>query len=209
MAGKAFTVQVDMRDALKGLNLQQQGAKRAVDSMCRDMRKRGPGIVADEVRTIYNIKKKYVMHGNKGAGELKVRITSNTIDDFKIEYKGKHIVPSKEIFSLSPSNLPGKNYKLRMTVKRGSRAVIGQYKNTRTRNGPYANRTGALLMKEREGGQRFPERRLSRDAKDINYFSTVSVPQMISNKKILPVVEEKMGKKANELLEHHLQRFCG
>lgn len=193
-------VEIDVKTALSDIEKAYGHDSKAVQYTVRDMKSRGPGIVADEVRKVYMVQKKDIM---PKAG-INIQTSGDSLTSFTLTYKGKHLVPSKSMFHLTPAARPGANpYALRMTVKRGRREVIGRYRKTRTRGGPYSQKTGALLM----GDQ--PRQRMEPGHKGkLRTFTTTSIPQMVSNTEdgVRDRIETKLAEEANKRLEYHLSR---
>lgn len=190
---------VDIRKALEDIEKERSGSKLAVKDTIRDMKRRGPGVVADEVRKVYAVKKGQVMPKSTS-----VTSEGDSLESFKLVYKGEHLNPTAQMFHLTPAARPQGNYTLRMTVKRGRREVIGRYKAKRTRGGPYSQSTGALLM-----GGKAKQRMEPRHTGYRRYFTTTSVPQMVSNTEdgVKDRIETKLGEMAEERLEHNLERY--
>ena len=205
--------------------IDEQGRK-AVKATVRDVKARAPSWIAQEVTSVYNIKKGEITPSGKNsrkpkkmAGRRKpkkmagrVSVSGETIEELTITYSGRLLTPVH--FGMTPKTAPpGKSYTLRMQVVKGQKKVIGRYLNTRTPGGPYSERSHNILMgtgNTKPGGvSAIPFQRMSRTRTDIKKFTTISVPSMITsertNEKIMTRLQEKTAKR----LQHNLDRALG
>lgn len=195
MIGLSSTViklDIDIPQELR--DIAENGTKKAnmaLNYTIKDLYRRAPGVVSSEAIKVYNVKKAMVKPGRK----------SSTGNYLELTYKGKHLQPTADTFHLTPTARPGPSpYTLRMTVKKGRREVIGRYRKERT--GAYKSKTGALLINGAE--QRLAPGHRGR----VGLFTTVSMPQMVSNTidGVKPEIEEKLGELTQKRLEHNLER---
>lgn len=205
--------------------IDEQGRK-AVKATVRDVKARAPSWIAQEVTSVYNIKKGEITPSGKNsrkpkkmAGRRKpkkmagrVSVSGETIEELTITYSGRLLTPVH--FGMTPKTAPpGKSYTLRMQVVKGQKKVIGRYLNTRTPGGPYSERSHNILMgtgNTKPGGvSAIPFQRMSRTRTDIKKFTTISVPSMITsertNEKIMTRLQEETAKR----LQHNLDRALG
>lgn len=102
-------------------------------------------------------------------------------------------------FPHSPQAPPAKrrNYKVKATIKRGSRQTI----NTDPK--PFVGPTGALSP---DKTQYNIFRRLGPERLPITVVRTLSIPQMISNEKVAEQIQKAAQEKFDERLEHEIIR---
>ena len=206
--------------------IDEQGRK-AVKATVRDVKARAPSWIAQEVTSVYNIKKGEIAPSGKNSSKPKkmagsvskpkkmagsVSVSGETIEELTITYSGRLLTPVH--FGMTPKTAPpGKSYTLRMQVVKGQKKVIGRYLNTRTPGGPYSERSHNILMgtgNTKAGGvSAIPFQRMSRTRTDIKKFTTISVPSMITsertNEKIMTRLQEETAKR----LQHNLDRALG
>lgn len=115
--------------------IDEQGRK-AVKATVRDVKARAPSWIAQEVTSVYNIKKGEITPSGKNSSKPKkmagsVSVSGETIEELTITYYGRLLTPVH--FGMTPKTAPpGKSYTLRMQVVKGQKKVIGRYLNTRT-----------------------------------------------------------------------------
>lgn len=196
--------------------IDEQGRK-AVKATVRDVKARAPSWIAQEVTSVYNIKKGEITPSGKNSSKPKkmagsVNVSGETIEELTITYSGRMLTPVH--FGMTPKTAPpGKSYTLRMQVVKGQKKVIGRYLNTRTPGGPYSERSHNILMgtgNTKAGGvSAIPFQRMSRTRTDIKKFTTILVPSMITsertNEKIMTRLQEETAKR----LQHNLDRALG
>lgn len=196
--------------------IDEQGRK-AVKATVRDVKARAPSWIAQEVTSVYNIKKGEITPSGKNSSKPEemagsVNVSGETIEELTITYFGRLLTPVH--FGMTPKTPPaGKSYTLKMQVVKGQKKVIGRYKNTRTPGGPYSERSHNILMgtgnTKADGVDYIPFQRMSRTRTDIQKFTTISVPQMITsdktNEKIMTRLQEETAKR----LQHNLDRALG
>lgn len=196
--------------------IDEQGRK-AVKATVRDVKARAPGWIAQEVTSVYNIKKGEITPSGKNSSKPEemagsIQITGETIEELAITYKGRLLTPVH--FGMTPKAPPrGKSYTLKASVLKGQKKVIGRYLNTRTPGGPFSQRSHNILMgtgnTKSDGTSWIPFQRMSRTRTDIKKFTTISVPSMITsertNEKIMTRLQEETAKR----LQHNLDRALG
>ena len=170
--------------------IDEQGRK-AVKATVRDVKARAPSWIAQEVTSVYNIKKGEITPSSgKGAKPKKMagtlRITGETFEELAFTYEGRLLTPVH--FGMTPKAPPkGKSYTLKMQVIKGKKQVIGRYKNTRTPGGPFSQRSHNILMgtgnAKADGTNWIPFQRMSPTRTNIEKFTTISVPQMVTSER--------------------------
>lgn len=207
----------NLQQLVADLEAIENGGKKAISNTIKDVKARAPGWIAQEVTSVYNIKKGEITPSGKNSSRPKkmagsIQITGETIEELTITYSGRMLTPVH--FGMTPKTAPpGKSYTLRMQVVKGQKKVIGRYLNTRTPGGPYSERSHNILMgtgNTKAGGvSAIPFQRMSRTRTDIKKFTTISVPSMITsertNEKIMTRLQEETAKR----LQHNLDRALG
>lgn len=195
----------------KGLETLNTNGEKAIKATVKDVKSRAPSWVAQEVVSVYNIKKAEITpskNGGKRAGTIK--ITGEKIEDLTLTYSGRLLTPVH--FGMTPKSPPGgKNYTIKAMILKGQKKTIGKYLTTRTRGGPYSVRSHNVLMStgaNSEGGTPYiPFQRMSKERNDIKKFTTVSVPQMITNANVSAAIIKKLNEETAKRLEHNVERF--
>ena len=186
------------------LEANAEAAEKALKATGYDVIKRVPGKVADDVRTVYNIKKSEITPGKKGRGKKRAgRISARgaTVQSVQLVYQGRPLTPTH--FGMTPKAPPQakpgqkrRKYKVRAQIKKGQRKVVD----------PQAFLGGTGAMTE-DGTQYIPFVRTGRKAYPIEAVKRVSLPQMVSNED----VQERIGEDINQILEarllHNINRF--
>lgn len=207
----------NLQQLVADLEAIENGGKKAISNTIKDVKARAPGWIAQEVTSVYNIKKGEITPSGKNSSKPKkmagsVSVSGETIEELTITYSGRLLTPVH--FGMTPKTAPpGKSYTLRMQVVKGQKKVIGRYLNTRTPGGPYSERSHNILMgtgNTKAGGvSAIPFQRMSRTRTDIKKFTTISVPSMITsertNEKILKRLQDETAKR----LQHNLDRALG
>lgn len=205
--------------------IDEQGRK-AVKATVRDVKARAPSWIAQEVTSVYNIKKDEITPSGKnsskpkkmaGSGKPKemacsIQITGETIEELAITYKGRLLTPVH--FGMTPKAPPrGKSYTLKASVLKGQRKVIGRYLNTRTPGGPFSQRSHNILMgtgnTKSDGTSWIPFQRMSKTRTDIKKLTTISVPQMITSDRTNEAIMLRLNAETSKRLEHHMKRALG
>lgn len=216
MARGTITMQVENFQKLVDTvgQIDEQGRK-AVRQTVKDVKARAPSWIAQEVTTVYNIKKSEITPASgskpkKMAGSI--RVTGETIEELAITYSGRMLTPVH--FGMTPKTPPpGRSYTLKMQVIKGQKKVIGRYKNTRTPGGPYSERSHNILMgtgSAKAGGtSHIPFQRMSKARTDLQKFTAISVPQMITSDQTSEKIMARLQEETAKRFEHHLNRALG
>lgn len=188
--------------------------KKAITNTLKDVKARAPGWIASEVVQVYNIKKGEITPSNgkpkKMAGTI--RIKGETFEELAFTYEGRLLTPVH--FGMTPKAPPqGKSYTLKMQVIKGKKQVIGRYKNTRTPGGPFSKRSHNILMgtgnAKADGTNWIPFQRMSPVRTNIEKFTTISVPQMVTSERTHEAIMTKLTTETSKRLDHHLSRALG
>lgn len=197
-----------IKQIVKRLEKDQQAAQKALKATSNDMRRRVPGKVADDVRTVFNIKKADIVPEPNGAKKKikragKVYVQGSTVADMQIVYKGRTLTPVH--FGMTPKAPPkktaGKKRKrptIRATIKKGQRKVLHPKAflgSTGARSDDKVN----YLPFVRETAKRYP----------IKPIKTLSVPQMVDNRKVRALIRDDINDLLKQRLQHNVRRFMG
>ena len=149
MAGGSISIQIEnLRQLVADVQAIEAGGRKAISSTVKDVKARAPGWIAQEVTAVYNIKKGEITPSSGGKPKKmagSIRITGETIEELTLVYKGRLLTPVH--FGMTPKAPPaGRSYTLKAQILKGSKKVIGRYKNTRTKGGPYSQRSHWILM---------------------------------------------------------------
>ena len=196
--------------------IDEQGRK-AVKATVRDVKARAPSWIAQEVTSVYNIKKGEITPSGKNSSKPKkmagsVNVSGETIEELTLVYKGRLLTPVH--FGMTPKAPPaGRSYTLKAQILKGSKKVIGRYKNTRTKGGPYSQRSHWILMgtgnTKADGTSWIPFQRMSKTRTDIQKMTTISVPQMITSDRTNEAIMLRLNTETAKRLDHHMKRALG
>lgn len=201
---------VDIANLNKKLNSISKASGIVSKRTVSDIKKRAPSWVSECVTDVYNIKKADVngtLKTGKAAG--RIRVQGDSIKTLQLVYTGRLLTPTH--FGMSPKSPPiGRSYRLTMQVKKGSKKLIGRYKTKRIANGPNSERSHNILMSTRttrmDKVKYIPFQRVSKRRLDIKKFTTVSVPQMITNKDVSSRISIKLQDGLLKRYEHHIKQ---
>lgn len=191
-----------IRQIIKRLEKDQQAARKALKATSNDMRRRVPGKVADDVRTVYNIKKADIMPAKKNAPRRagSVSIQGETISQLQIKYTGRPLSPAR--FGMTPKVPKTKGKKvnkrtpIKATIKKGQKKALDPHAFL-AKTGAYSSEKIQYIPFVRKGKKRYP----------INPVRTVSVPQMIDNESVSDQIRKDVNKLLEERLNHNVRRF--
>lgn len=207
----------NLQQLVADLEAIENGGKKAISNTIKDVKARAPSWIAQEVTSVYNIKKGEITPSGKNSSKPKkmagsVSVSGETIEELTITYSGRLLTPVH--FGMTPKAAPpGKSYTLRMQVVKGQKKVIGRYLNTRTPGGPYSERSHNILMgtgNTKAGGvSAIPFQRMSKTRTDIKKLTTISVPQMITSDRTNEAIMLRLNTETSKRLEHHMKRVLG
>lgn len=215
MAGSVSVQLANLRQLAADVQAMKAGGRKAITSTVKDVKARAPGWIAQEVTAVYNIKKGEITPSSGGKPKKmagSIRITGETIEELTLTYKGRLLTPVH--FGMTPKAPPkGKSYTLKVQVLKGSKKVLGRYKNTRTPGGPFSQRSHNILMgtgNTKEGGTNWiPFQRMSKTRTDIKKVTTISVPQMITSDRTNEAIMLRLNTETAKRLDHHMKRALG
>ena len=214
MAGGSISIQIEnLRQLVADVQAIEAGGRKAISSTVKDVKARAPGWIAQEVTAVYNIKKGEITPSSGGKPKKmagSIRITGETIEELTLVYKGRLLTPVH--FGMTPKAPPaGRSYTLKAQILKGSKKVIGRYKNTRTKGGPYSQRSHNILMgtgnTKEDGVNWIPFQRMSKKRTDLEKFLTTSVPQMVDNPEVHTRIYNQLSKETEKRLRNNMKRF--
>lgn len=209
MAGGSISIQIEnLRQLMADVEAIEAGGRKAISNTVKDVKARAPGWIAQEITAVYNIKKGEITPSMAGS----INITGDTIEELTLVYKGRLLTPVH--FGMTPKAPPaGKSYTLKAQILKGSKKVIGRYKNTRTPGGPFSQRSHNILMgtgnTKADGTSWIPFQRMSKTRTDIQKLTTISVPQMITSDRTNEAIMLRINTETAKRLDHHMKRALG
>lgn len=194
---------------MREIDKTKAGVEKALRLTLSDARKAAPGIVADGVRTKYNIKKAEITGGKA----VKVRTEGTSLESMKLIYSGRLLTPTH--FGMTPKSPPaGKSYTLKAAILKGGKKAIGSYKAKRTPGGPFSAKSPFVLMgtgaARADGTSHIPFQRQApghRPTEGIRKLTTLSVPQMITNDEVAEIIQGKLSEKIKTRLDYHMSKL--
>lgn len=208
----------------------REAVKKAVNYTVRDIKGRAPGWIAAEVSSVYNIKKTEITPAKTDSGKNKKAVSIHTsgdsLESVSLVYTGRALTPIH--FSMSPKRprnqktsnkiaIPGsminfagggssdvgmvsvpKKYAISYEILKGKRwKAKGKQDYSIPFLAPVKAGSDKYIVFQRKGNSRT----------DMYSVRTVSVPQMIENKKAYDKISKKIREAADQRLHHHLDRF--
>lgn len=195
MAAGVMNVVVKNYDQLiKDISSINKNTQKAVSRTIGEFKSRGPGWISQEVTAEYNIKKKDVNETRSvKRGASRIKIAGTKVDDVEIIYRGRLLTPIH--FSMKPTVRP----------KRGPYTVTALIKKS---SGRKALGKGLFLKSSAGAGTvQIPFQRRGKERYPIDVFKTVSVPQMVTNKKVSKNINKRIQEELGKRLEHNLKQL--
>lgn len=188
-----------LKAVAKKLEKNSKVATKVLTATANDMRRRVPGKVADEVRTVYNIKKSEVTPSGKSAKPKRkagtISVKGATVADVTITYTGRLLTPTH--FGMLPKKpQPRSNGKRRRKpvtaeIKKGKRKSLGS----------------SVFLGDNGAGSYIPFRRTTAKRYPIEALRTLSLPQMVDNDTVSQRIEKDVNDLLETRLEHNMKRF--
>ena len=192
----------------KQLEKDARAAQKVLTATGNDMRRRVPGKVADEVVTVYGIKKSEITPISKSAKKPKktagsIRVKGATVSEVSITYAGRLLTPTH--FSMTPKAPPkptGKKRKrkpITAQIKKGKRKSLGSdvFLGLNKKQNDGEEKKGIYIAWRRKTNNRYP----------IESVKTLSLPQMIDNQAVNKRIQQDVNELLEKRLEHNLKRF--
>lgn len=189
-----------IKSVTKQLEKDAKAAQKVLTATGNDMRRRVPGKVADEVVTVYGIKKSEITPISKSAKKPKktagsIRVKGATVSEVSITYAGRLLTPTH--FSMTPKAPPKPTGKKRRRkpitaqIKKGQRKSLGS----------------DVFLGSNRGGGYIPFRRTTKSRYPIESVKTLSLPQMIDNENVSKRIQQDINELLEKRLAHNLKRF--
>lgn len=221
----------EIGDLLSWVDELGETGKKAVSYTIKDIKRRAPGWIANEVTSEYNIKKSEIIPAKteekKDKQAVSVYSTGQTLETVAIVYRGRRLTPIH--FSMSP----GKPIRRKMKDRRaipgnmvnfrpgpgGPVGLVSIYKKYSIRyevikgsrwkvRGKSEYETPFLAPVKKGSDKYIVFQRRKGSARSYMYsVRTVSVPQMIENRHVRDKIEQKMMETATQRLQHHIKRL--
>lgn len=204
-----MTIKSDgIKRIMKKLAQDQQAARKALKATTNDMRRRVPGKVADDVRTVYNIKKADIVPESKNAKKKtkragKVYVQGSTVSEMQIVYRGRTLTPVH--FGMTPKAPPkrtaGKKRRrvaIKATIKKGQKKVLHPQAFLGSTGASNPDKVSYIPF-VRETSKRYP----------IRPIKTLSVPQMVDNRKVRALINRDVNDLLRQRLQHNVRRYMG
>ena len=174
-------------------NMAGVDAEKVIKKCTSDAKSRAQAWVSAAVYEVYAIKKsdvKAALEG-KGKGNGQIRIKGKIVESVALIYKGRVLTPTH--FKMKPARRKPRPYRVSQEVFRGHRKNLPDGVFLASAGGE-----GSVQIPfQREGSERYP----------IKSIKTLSLPQMIENKKVQPIIQEKIDEGLSKRLENHVKQM--
>lgn len=174
-------------------NIAGVDAEKVIKKCTSDAKSRAQAWVSAAVCEVYAIKKadvKAALDGKgKGGGQLKVE--GNLVESVVLTYKGRVLTPTH--FKMKPTQRKPKPYRVSQEVFKGQRKNLPA--------GVFLASSGG------EGSTQIPFQRESESRYPIKSIKALSVPQMIENEKVQPLIQQNIDEGLSKRLENHVKQM--
>lgn len=203
----SITAKLDSARLMRELYKNGDKWAKQMDYAVKDMRRKGPSVIADIARERYNIKKGELLPSSKSfAGGCSM---IGGVADMTFTYTGRRLTATH--FNMHPGEWPGqpgsfpRAYQIKATILRGNRARIGHWMRPGSEGGAYSAKSPYMLLP----GKRPPLQRTGGGwgGKGGKYqpFRTISVPQMVSYSGNRDRVQTELQEAAMDILAKRLR----
>lgn len=168
-------------------------AEKVIKKCTADAKSRAGGWVSAAVREVYNISPsdmKSALEG-KGRGNGQLQNEGNLVESVVLTYKGRVLTPTH--FKMNPAQRKPKPYRVSQEVFKGQRKNLPA--------GVFLASSGG------EGSKQIPFQREGSERTPIKSIKTLSIPQMIENEKVQPLIQEKIDEGLSKRLENHVKQM--
>lgn len=199
MAEKHISV-FNFKEVIKELKKADKISKKIANDVIKDVRSRAPSWVSQSVRTVYGIKAKDILppKTEQGKGVAKIKFKGKTFKRLRMVYKGRLLTATH--FNAGPKEIPKKKYKVKATIHKGQRKVLGKSvflgSNKKKKKGGINENVGYI-----------PFQRMTDKAYPIEAVRTVSLPQMIDNEQVNKEISKKLTIGIEKRFEHAKSRY--
>ena len=194
-------------------------AEKVVEYTVKDFHARMPAQVTKAVREVYNIPAARINKAkakDKGVKGNNIKLGGKIVANEGIAYKDNLLTVTKGRFSMKPGSRPknNKSYRISTEIIKGQTKSLSKNAFLGTIYSPDAN--GSTYIGSKGGqvsGRVFAMQRTGKIKDDgresIEIIRTLSVPQMISNEKVAPLMDKPREELINKRMEHHRKRLLG
>lgn len=222
--GNTFTIGIkDYKKMKKEFRKLQKAPEIVEKRIVSDFKSRAPGWIAEEVVSVYNIKKREIKPSKSGdvsAGSIAVK--GKTIKSVSLVYSGRLLTPTH--FGMKPKK-PTKSgeYKLTVEILKGEVKTWGRNKKLTKKQrkqlgknfrgqGPHSSPKSPNMLlhtgNKHEGGTNYiPFQRVSQRRDDLEVRKTISMPQMVSSKRVEKKIDDVLSKNIGKRLDQHMSRY--
>lgn len=188
----SIDVKTNFEKASKQIDQINKYSETAIQRTTNDFVSRAPAWVSKAVASVYGVSTKDVKSAyKKGAGKAsgKVKVKGVQIDNKVLFYQGRVLTPTH--FKMRPSKAP-------KTKKRAKEVTAEIFKGRRKGLG------SKVFLAGNGSGKAIPFVRKGDSAYPIKAIRTLSVPQMITNKKVKGLINDSINENLQKRLEHHV-----
>lgn len=207
------------------LNKAKKASEKVQSSLIGEFKKNAPGYIAKETTKVYSIKPKEIKPNSKGSNKKigKITVRGKTIATISLVYQGRVLTPTH--FGLTPKAPQiGSSYTLKAQfLKSSGKKTLGKVKkltnkqrkaiakNFRKKGTQNSVQSPIMLMGTGAKGEnktsRIPFQRVSQDRHDLKAIKTLSMPQMVSNKRVQDGIDKVFSNKIGKRLNHYIDRY--
>lgn len=197
-------------EAIKG---QTDKMKKLNKSTIMDMKQRMAPVVKSAVTAVYGIKPSEITKNSKVWADGKVRssgtytIKGVDVSSLRLVYKGRALTP--RVFNMTPKSRPkaNKKYKVKAEIYKGHIQALEDGDNnydTPVFLAPNPQKRSVTLPFQRKEEQSWRNKKHT----PITVIHRTSVPQMIENEKVNPVIKKRFEELLMDRLEHNAKRIA-
>lgn len=214
---------IGINETCKELQRMQTASQKVISATIKDFKRRGPSWVVQEVVKEYNIKKAEITQAKKGGGGRKagsIGASGETLESAAILYAGRVLTPVH--FRMTPK-VPKQAYTLKAEIKKGEKKTLGKVKKLTkqqrknigrnfTRQGTKNSAKSPVMLmytgnKQSGGINYIPFQRKGKERNNLKAIKTVSVPQMIENKKVKEGIKAAINEKLGSRFDHYVEQY--
>lgn len=222
--GNTFTIGIkNYKKVKKEFRKLQQAPEIVAKRIVSDFKSRAPGWIAEEVVSVYNINKREIKpskSGNVSAGSIVAK--GKEIKSVSLVYSGRLLTPThfgmkpkkpykSGNYTLTAEILKGKVKKLGVVKKitKEQRKKLGKnFRKQGSRNSPKSPNMLLYTGNKHESGTNYiPFQRVSQRRDDLEVRKTISMPQMVSSKRVEKKIDDVLSKNIGKRLDQHMSRY--
>lgn len=190
----SFTVTCSgAEDIVKRLNKLENGGQTAIKKTVNDFMSRAPAWVSKGIREHYGVDTAAINEAKQQPrrGQSSIQVAGVQVDSASLIYKGRVLTPTH--FKMKPTQRKPKPYRVSQEVFKGQRKNLPA--------GVFLASSGG------EGSTQIPFQRESESRYPIKSIKTLSVPQMIENEKVQPLIQQNIDEGLSKRLENHVKQM--